>query len=144
MMPPTAPTVTNVMETALYVDDVQRAQDFYQRLFGFDAMLRDERMCALAVPGRQVLLLFLRGASRTASPTPHGPIPPHDTHGTQHMCFAITADSVADWLARLAAHGIAVESRLDWPQGATSLYFRDPDGHSVELSTPRLWPNDPG
>lgn len=41
--------------------DLDRAQDFYTGLFGFETMLRDERMAALAVPGRQVLLLFLTG-----------------------------------------------------------------------------------
>jgi catechol 2,3-dioxygenase-like lactoylglutathione lyase family enzyme len=41
----------------------------------------------------------------------------------------------------LAAQGVVVESRITWPRGGTSLYFRDPDGHSVEVATPGLWPN---
>ena len=35
----------------------------------------------------------------------------------------------------------AVESRIGWLRGGTSLYFRDPDGHSLEVATPGLWPN---
>ena len=27
----------------------------------------------------------------------------------------------------------------DWPNGARSLYFRDPAGNSVEIAEPRLW-----
>ncbi|MFN0129142.1 MAG: hypothetical protein ACKV19_20930 [Verrucomicrobiales bacterium] len=38
---------------------------------------------------------------------------------------------------------IPVESRIRWPGGATSLYFRDPDGHAVELATPGLWREGP-
>jgi catechol 2,3-dioxygenase-like lactoylglutathione lyase family enzyme len=34
-----------------------------------------------------------------------------------------------------------VESRVTWLRGGTSLYFRDPDGHSLEVATPGLWPN---
>jgi catechol 2,3-dioxygenase-like lactoylglutathione lyase family enzyme len=34
-----------------------------------------------------------------------------------------------------------VESRIHWARGGTSLYFRDPDGNSLEVATPGLWPN---
>ena len=133
-----------MLETALYVEDLDRAQHFYEALFGLEVMLRDERMAALAVPGRQVLLLFKNGASLEPAPTPFGLIPPHGSVGAQHMCFAIELDQLVAWQQRLEEFGIAIESSLTWPQGATSLYFRDLDGHSIELSTPRLWPNDPG
>jgi len=32
-----------------------------------------------------------------------------------------------------------VEGRVDWPAGGKSVYFRDPDGHMLELATPGLW-----
>lgn len=133
--------VTHVLETSLYVADLDRAQAFYERLFGFPAFVRDARMCALGVPGAQVLLLFRRGGSVQPSATPGGTIPPHDAEGRQHLCFAIPEDSLAPWEQRLGDHGIAVESRVAWPGGSVSLYFRDPDGHSLEVATPRLWPN---
>jgi len=36
---------------------------------------------------------------------------------------------------------VAIEGRSHWPQGAESLYFRDPDGHLLEVVTPGIWPN---
>lgn len=135
------PDVTHILESALYVADLDRAQGFYQRLFGWPAFIRDHRMAALGVPGRCVLLLFMRGASTEPSRTPFGIIPPHDGRGVQHMAFAITDAALPEWEARLAAEGIAIESRITWGSGATALYFRDPDGHSIELATPGLWPN---
>jgi catechol 2,3-dioxygenase-like lactoylglutathione lyase family enzyme len=141
-MNPAPPPVTRVLETALYVADLDRAEAFYRRLFGFATMRRDERMCALAVPDHQVLLLFRRGASVHPGPTPSGAVPSHDGGGALHLAFAIPAGGLDTWCAHLAAAGVAVESRLDWPHGATSLYFRDPDGHSLEIATPGLWPND--
>ncbi len=133
--------VTHVLETALYVEDLDRSERFYSGLFGFERLLRDERMCALAVPGQQVLLLFKVGGSVDPSPSPVGIIPPHDGRGTQHLCFAVPSADIDAWEAMLERADIAVESRLDYPQGATSVYFRDPDGHSLEVATPRLWPN---
>jgi catechol 2,3-dioxygenase-like lactoylglutathione lyase family enzyme len=139
--PTTSPSVTHVLEVSLYVADLDRAQSFYQRLFGFEAFLRDDRMCALGVPGRQVLLLFRHGGATLPSRTPFGEIPPHDGHGKLHLCFAITEPELPAWSDRLATFAIPVESRLRWPAGGTSLYFRDPDEHSLELATPGLWPN---
>ena len=135
------PQVTHILESALYVADLERSVAFYRLLFGWELFLRDERMAALGVPGQQVLLLFRAGASTRPSPTPFGPIPPHDGRGMQHMAFAITDAALPEWEAALAAAGVATESRLVWDSGSTALYFRDPDGHSIELATPRLWPN---
>ena len=72
-------------------------------------------------------------------PTPGGDIPPHDGRGPAHIAFSIDADALAAWESRLAAAGIAVEGRTHWPRGGTSLYFRDPDAHLLELATPGLW-----
>jgi catechol 2,3-dioxygenase-like lactoylglutathione lyase family enzyme len=130
-----------VLETALYVTDLGVSHDFYARVLGFEQFLRDDRMCAMGVPGAGVLLLFARGRSATPSETPQGTIPAHDGRGTLHLAFAIPKGELDAWDAHLAAKGVDVESRITWPRGGTSLYFRDPDGHSVEVATPGLWPN---
>lgn len=135
-----APPLTGVLETALYVADVDRAATFYQRLFGARVLLDEPgRMRALDVAGRQVLLLFLVGASDRDNPVPGGIVPPHDARGRIHVCFAIPADALAPWEAHLAALAVPVESRVHAERGGTSVYFRDPDGHLVELATPGLW-----
>ncbi len=134
-----APTVTGVLETALYVADLARSTGFYQSLFGLGCLDGDTRFTALEVPGRQVLLLFQRGGTTRPVPLPFGVIPPHDGAGNLHFAFSITERELPAWERRLAERGIAIESRVHWPRGAISLYFRDPDGHLVELATPGLW-----
>ena len=136
------PLISGILETALYVDDLETSRLFYQQLMGFPCFMLDKRMCALGMPGRGVLLLFARHGSKEPSQTPAGLIPAHDGMGTLLLAFAIPADALEIWSAHLARHGIDVESSIRWARGGTSLYFRDPDGHSLEVATPGLWPND--
>jgi catechol 2,3-dioxygenase-like lactoylglutathione lyase family enzyme len=133
------PKLNAVLETALYVDDLSRARSFYEEGLGLPLLLANQRMCALDVGGRSVLLLFLRGASSEDMTTPGGTIPGHDGHGPLHIAFAVAADELAAWEKRLEERGIPVESRVVWTRGGTSIYFRDPDGHALELATPGLW-----
>ena len=86
-----------------------------------------------------MLLLFRRGATLETVHMPGGTIPPHDGHGPSHLAFAIAADALPVWELRLGEHGVAVEGRTDWSRGGRSVYFRDPDGHLLELATPGLW-----
>ena len=134
------PALQSILETALYVDDLDRARAFYEEVMGLKAMFADQRLCAMDVAGRSVLLLFRRGGSTQAAVLPGGTIPPHDGSGPVHMAFAATEDELPAWESHLAVHRIAIEGRVRWPRGSTSLYFRDPDGHALEIATPGLWP----
>ena len=91
------PTLLGVLETALYVEEFERACPFYEQLFGLNSIYRDQRLCAYDVGGRSVLLLFLRGRSFETVHTPGGTIPPHDGHGPVHIAFSIAANELAAW-----------------------------------------------
>ena len=136
------PVLTHLAETALYVDDLERAINFYTMLFGLPVLRRNERFCALRVSPDQVLLLFLRGANFMPTPLPGGVVPPHDGQGPLHVCFGIAADAVTAWENHLRDQGIPIESRMAWPSGAISLYFRDPNHHAVELATPGVFADE--
>ena len=137
----TKPRVSQILETSLYVEDLVRSRGFYERIFGFTTVFQDERMCAMEVPGEQILLLFRHGMTDQPAPAPDGFIPAHHGRGALHLAFAIPLRELASWDDHLSCHDVVVESRLSWPAGGTSLYFRDPDGHSLEVATPGLWPN---
>jgi len=130
------PQVTGVLETSLYVDDLDRAVHFYSELFGFPVMVSDERIRALRVREGQVLLLFKRGASVTPDQ-----FPTHDGSGPVHLAFSISTDELDAWEKRLRERGISIEEKKQWERGGWSLYFRDPDNHLLELVTPGCWPN---
>jgi len=134
------PKVVGVLETSLYVDDMPRAVEFYDRLFAFSKMLSDDRIVAYNVSGRGVLLLFKKKGTTKPVALPGGILPPHDGSGQYHMAFSITADAWDGWMERLRAQGVIVESVFQWESGGRSLYFRDPDGNLLELATPGIWP----
>ena len=134
--------VGGILETALYVTDIKRSAEFYRRLFGFPTLLESERLVALDVAGRSVLLLFPEGGTSEPFPVPGGDgvIPPHGgSPGGYHFAFSIAAEDVEPWRGRLESEGVAVESVVTWPGGAKSIYFRDPDGNLAELITPGFW-----
>lgn len=136
------PSLNGVLETILYTQDMARAREFFETVLGLTAHKTDHRFTAYPV-GWNMLLLFAEGETGETVELPRdmGSIPPHDGSGRQHMALAIDAEQLDAWAAHLQSHGVAIEGRSHWPQGAESLYFRDPDGHLLEVVTPGIWPN---
>lgn len=127
-----APKIAGVVETSLYVADLARSAKFYGEVLGFEHLDEDDRITAMGVGGHQILLLCKKGASKDWKV-------PHDGNGQLHVAFAIDRDQLQSWEARLAECDIAIEHRKTWARGGQSIYFRDPDGHSIELETPGVW-----
>ena len=133
--------VQGILETAIYVTDLPRAADFYRRLFGCETLLETERLVALDISGRSVLLLFLAGGTDVPFETPGGVIPPHCGVTGGHFAIGITQEDFDPWTERLTVEQVPIESIVTWSGGARSLYFRDPDGNLAELITPGFWAN---
>lgn len=136
------PPIEGIVESILYVEDMARAIAFYRDELGLEPMTGDqERFQTFLAGARQVLLLFKQGGTLEPAEVPGGVIPPHDGSGPHHIGFAIAAETYEPWRKRLGERGIAIESETTWERGGRSLYFRDPDGHLLELITPGIWPN---
>lgn len=127
-----------ILETALYVADLDVSEAFYRDLFGFPTLLSDDRMRALQITEGQILLLFKTGASTKGESTGGGFIPPHDGHGPLHLAFRVDEREIAGWRRVLKKKNITIESEVVANNGH-SIYFRDPDGHCLELGTVGLW-----
>ena len=133
------PTIARVLETALYVDDLGRAVAFYRDVLGLVVLDIGARFAAIDAGQATILLLFRRGAATEGARMRSGWIPPHDAQGPAHVAFAVDADQIAAWEEHVLRNGVMIESRVRWQAGGYSIYFRDPDGHSVELATPGTW-----
>jgi catechol 2,3-dioxygenase-like lactoylglutathione lyase family enzyme len=133
------PPINGVVETCLYSNDLPRSVRFYQDQLGLRLLESGERLCVFSVADKQVLLIFRSGGILEPLPTPGGMIPPHDAAGQLHVAFAVSKEEFPAWEKHLAASGVPIESKVGWPKGGQSLFFRDPDHHLVELGTPGLW-----
>lgn len=133
-------TPSGILESALYVDDLDEAEAFYGEVMGLERIAKVPGRHVFFLCGRGVLLLF--DAGKTVQPPAADarlPVPPHGAKGDGHLCFAGTADEIARWKAHLEARGVAIEADFEWPQGGRSIYFRDPAGNSLEIAEPRIW-----
>lgn len=129
-----------ILESALYVTDLDAAEAFYRGVLGLEAVTKVAGRHVFFRCGRGILLLF--DAAATTKPPPPGaalPVPPHGAVGGGHLCFAADVDEIAQWRRHLEPHGVVVEADFEWPKGGRSIYFRDPSGNSIEFAEPRIW-----
>jgi catechol 2,3-dioxygenase-like lactoylglutathione lyase family enzyme len=128
-----------MLETALYADDLDKAEAFYEGVLGLQKITRagDRHVFFRCGPG--VLLIF--NPAETVKPPEKNAlqVPPHGTHGQGHACFRVSSDNIDTMAARLKAADVAIESEVHWPNGGRSIYFRDPAGNSLECAEARIW-----
>jgi catechol 2,3-dioxygenase-like lactoylglutathione lyase family enzyme len=130
---------TAILESALYVVDLAAAKAFYGGVIGLELLGEVEGRHVFFRVGAGVLLLFDPGATEVPSTNPALPVPVHGARGAGHVCFAASREEIAAWRERFVQAGVGIEVEFDWPNGARSLYVRDPAGNSVEFAEPRLW-----
>jgi catechol 2,3-dioxygenase-like lactoylglutathione lyase family enzyme len=131
--------IDGILETALYVDDLDAAEAFYGELLGLERVLRAGDRHAFYRCGPGILLIFNRAETLKPPPDDALPVPPHGTAGPGHVCFRMEGPAIDRMAEKLNKAGIVIESDFRWPTGARSLYFRDPAGNSLECAEPRLW-----
>ena len=132
--PPAPPPVDRVLESVLYVADLDAAERFYADVLGLALHSRKPGLFAFFRCGPGMVLLFDPDAAAKGRD-----IPAHGARGPGHLCLAVAAADLPAWRGRLHACGVAIEAEVSWPGGGESVYFRDPAGNSLELATPALW-----
>jgi catechol 2,3-dioxygenase-like lactoylglutathione lyase family enzyme len=124
-----------VVETAIYVDDLQAAESFYGTILGLRVIGKEPgRHVFFQVGEAGVLLAFVAETTLKGDQ-----LPSHGATGPGHFALGIEAASFDAWRKQLQGHGVSIEQEVDWPKGGKSFYFRDPAGNLVELVTPGIW-----
>ena len=127
--------VQTLVETAIYVDDLDAAEDFYGRILRLRVIGREAgRHVFFQAGDSNVLLAFVPEATLQGDV-----LPAHGARGPGHLALGIDRQALAGWRQHVKDQGVVIEKEMQWPSGGKSFYFRDPAGNSVELVTRGLW-----
>lgn len=114
----------------LTVTDIDRTRAFYERVLGMETLVFGEGRHALAFGTQKI---NLHEAGREFEPKAAAPTP-----GSADLCF-LTNASVAEVVEHLEANSVEIIEGPVRRTGATgpikSVYFRDPDGNLLEVSS---------
>lgn len=135
---PAPPRAT--LESALYADDLAAAEVFYKDVIGLPLVLRQPGRHVFFRVGSSILLVFNPAA--TAKPQTGLAaleVPAHGSVGAGHYCFAVPGETLEGWKHYLTDQDIPIDADIVWPNGARSIYVRDPAGNSIEFAEPALW-----
>ncbi|GEO03052.1 bleomycin resistance protein [Adhaeribacter aerolatus] len=123
-----------IKETCLYVSDLARTKEFYHGRLGFELIGEVPGRHVFFRVGSSVLLCFISEASEQSKI-----LPPHYGQGNLHLAFETAPEDYDSRKAEIEALGIPVELEYDWGHGFKSFYFRDPDGHLLEVVMTGMW-----
>ena len=127
--------IRNLVETAAYVDDLDRAERFYHDVLELEVIGREAgRHVFFRVGNADVLLLF--NPDETGQGTaPSGRTGP----GTRSLRFRHRCrGSLASGGGGYRTLESPSKRKMTWPKGGHSLYFRDPAGNSVRVNHPGI------
>ena len=124
-----------VVETGVYADDLDAVEPFYRDILGLALVAKETGRHLFFRVGDSSMLLVFRPESTLTGDL----LPAHGCKGPGHFAMGIPAEDLDAWRQHLRKSGVTIEHEEAWPEGAHSLYFRDPAANVLELVTPGLW-----
>jgi catechol-2,3-dioxygenase len=139
------PKVIKLVETSIYVSDLERSESFYTRVLGLEVFTRDIPRDVFLKTGRSMFLIFNPAYLRKEKEREgDAAIPQVYEVGKTHIAFEIDRNDFEGWKDLLSKNGVTIEHEKTWENEQRSIYFRDPDGNVVELVESGNWPVPPG
>lgn len=110
-------------EPALYVADLARQKDFYQRVLGLELLEEQDGQVALGRDG-QVLVRLLASSDRQ---------PVKSAYGLYHLALLLPSrQALADILKHLSENRVPMVGGADHGY-SEAIYLEDPEGNGIEL-----------
>ncbi|MDR6294312.1 catechol 2,3-dioxygenase-like lactoylglutathione lyase family enzyme [Inquilinus ginsengisoli] len=121
-----APNLAGLDHFAINIRDLQVSSNWYSDIMGFEVLHKWTTTWMIG-RGNIKIGLFLR---KTANPIPN----PDELLLIQHVAFLVDGDKFGHTVEYLRSKGVTVEGPEDTGI-AFSAFFKDPDGHSLEVTT---------
>lgn len=126
--------ITQIKETALYMEDLDAAKEFYHGKLGFPIINEVPKNHLFLRAGNSVLLCFNPDVSKIKEQPP-----PHFAIGNQHIAFEVAPEDYEKWKNKILRSGITIIQEQSWKNNLHSFYFRDPANHVLEIIPKGIW-----
>jgi lactoylglutathione lyase len=127
------PLKCNGYMTLLFVQDIERARDFYENVIGLELEHGNDNSCAFILGADALLLLDHSGANDLLSTADVG----HDARRGAKSVIVTSVDDVDALYEELRSKGVEfIRAPEDRWWGKRCAHFKDPDGHVWEIAQP--------
>ena len=126
--------IQQIKETCLYIHDLDKTESFYRGVLDLPVISKKPERHIFFRAGRSVLLCFLPEATRKETE-----LPPHYAEGPAHLAFEVTTLEYQEWKIKIATAGVEILHEQIWKNRFYSFYFKDPDGHLLEIVEEGMW-----
>ncbi|MBV6647945.1 MAG: VOC family protein [Cyclobacteriaceae bacterium] len=125
--------IRRVKETCLYIEDIDKTEQFYSRLPGFELITKVAERHVFFRIGPSVLLCFLPEVTKLEQN-----LPPHFAYGPQHIAFEVDQEDYGEAKNAIESMDISITHTERWGQ-FESFYFADPSGNVLEIVPKGMW-----
>ncbi len=124
-----------VLESCLYGRNLDAMAQFYSNILKLQLFSKE--------PGRHIFYRCGKGMYLIFNPDitnqQDAELPAHGNAGNGHLAFAVAPADISTWQTHLEKNQVEIELMKTWPGGGISLYFRDPAGNSIEITSADIW-----
>ena len=125
---------TKIKETCLYINDLEKAFDFYHNRLKLEVLTYIENKHLFLKVGASVLLCFNPLDSKNKiSP------PGHFAEGNQHIAFEVPKSEYEKVKIEIENTGIPITHTETWENDYESFYFEDPERNVLEVIMEGMW-----
>ena len=123
-----------IKETSLYVEDLDRTESFYNGKLGLKVISKMKGRHIFFRAGSSVLLCFI---AETTKQSKNGV--GHFGSGNMHIAFEVSRGKYDEVKEQVHSGDIEIIFEQEWSGEYRSFYFRDPDGHLLEVVPAGMW-----